>query len=72
MKPSSISNAYYKIRASDESQFNEYAEHLSQQKIKLSKAIFIYQTRPVANVLAYEPIMNVGQISKKIKIGKSF
>lgn len=71
VKPSSISNAYYKVRASDESQFNEYAEYLNQQKIKLSKAIFIYQTRPVANVLAYEPIMNVGQISKKIKIGKS-
>lgn len=67
VKPSSIPNAYYKIRASNKSQFNEYAEHLSQQKIKLSKAIFIYQTRPVANVLPYEPIMNVGQISKKIK-----
>ena len=71
VKPSSISNAYYKVRASDKSQFNEYAEHLSQQKIPLSKAIFIYQTRPVANVLAREPIMNVGQISKKIKTGKS-
>ena len=71
VKPSSISNAYYKVRASEKSQFDEYAEHLSQQKETLSKAIFIYQTRPVANVLAREPIMNMGQISKKIKTGKS-
>ncbi|WP_415776280.1 ATP-dependent nuclease [Shewanella oncorhynchi] len=71
VKPSSISNAYYKVRVSRGSDFSPFAEHLSEFKIKLSKAIFIYQTRPVANILAYEPIMNVGQISKKIEKGKS-
>ena len=71
IKPSSISNAYYKVKISNKSHFIEYAEYLSKQRVKLSEAIFIYQTRPVANILPYEPIMTVGQISKKIKIGKS-
>lgn len=71
VKPSSISNAYYKVRVTGSSHFSLFAEHLTGSKIKLSKAIFIYQTRPVANILAYEPIMNVGQISKKIEKGKS-
>lgn len=71
VKPSSISNAYYKVRSTRDSCFANFSAHLSRVKIKLSKAIFIYQTRPVANILAYEPIMNIGQISKKIEKGKS-
>lgn len=71
VKPATISNAYYKVRATKNSNFDEFSDFLREKKIKLSKAIFIYQTRPVASVLANEPIMNTGQISKKIEEGKS-
>ncbi|MEZ9647468.1 ATP-dependent endonuclease [Vibrio sp. 10N.261.52.C2] len=71
VKPSSISNAYYKVRASRGSDFSGFSDYLARERVRLSKAIFIYQTRPVANILAYEPLMNVGQISKKIEKGKS-
>jgi len=40
-------------------------------RIKPRNAIFIYQTRPVSNILEKEPYMNEGQIKKKIATGKS-
>jgi AAA15 family ATPase/GTPase len=71
IKPQTISNAYYKVRARKKSQFEEFANYLQENRIKLSKAIFLYQTRPVASVLSKEPFMNQGQITKKIEKGKS-
>ena len=52
-------------------QFKKFANHLKTKQIKLDDAIFLYQTNPIARVLAQEPFMNKGQIRKKIMRGKS-
>lgn len=40
-------------------------------RIKLTDTIFVYQAKPVANILEKEPFMNRGQILQKISLGKS-
>jgi len=70
-RPRYISNAYLRILKRNNNNFLSFAEHLRNKNIKLDDAIFLYQTNPIARVLAKEPFMNEGQIRKKIKRGKS-
>lgn len=52
-------------------QFQNFATLLHSLRIKLNEALFIYQTKPISNILSKEPFMNSGQVLKKISIGKS-
>lgn len=70
-RPQSISNAYLRILKNITLQFTRFADHLKTKHIKLDDAIFLYQTNPIARVLAQEPFMNEGQVKKKIMRGKS-
>lgn len=70
-RPMSISNAYLRIQKNINNNFDRFATHLKNKQIKLDEAIFLYQTNPIARVLAQEPFMNEGQIRKKIMRGKS-
>lgn len=70
-RPQSISNAYLRIIKNVNLQFKRLANHLRTKHVKLDDAIFLYQTNPIARVLAQEPFMNEGQVRKKIMRGKS-
>lgn len=70
-RPQSISNAYLRILKNNNQQFISFSTHLKAKHIKLDEAIFLYQTSPIAQVLAQEPFMNEGQVRKKIMRGKS-
>lgn len=70
-KPKSISNSYLRFKTVNHKEFEKFALFLKHQQIKLDEAIFIYQTKPVSNILNKEPFMNSGQVLKKISIGKS-
>lgn len=70
-KPKSISNSYLRFKTINHREFEKFAEFLKHSQIKLDEAIFIYQTKPVSNILNREPFMNSGQVLKKISIGKS-
>ena len=71
IKPQTIKNAFYRVKIIKQREFDGFAKYINQENIKLKDAIFIYQTRPVANILQNEPFMNKGQVKKKIKISKS-
>ena len=70
-RPQSISNAYLRVLKNNNQQFVSFSTHLKTKQIKLDEAIFLYQTSPIAQVLAQEPFMNEGQVRKKIMRGKS-
>ena len=70
-KPKSIKNSYLRYRTINHREFEKFATALKIKKIKLTESIFVYQTKPVANILDKEPFMNKGQILKKISLGKS-
>ncbi|OCK42695.1 hypothetical protein BA195_13855 [Tenacibaculum soleae] len=70
-KPKSISNSYLRFKTINHKEFEKFASFLKHKQIKLDEAIFIYQTKPVSNILNKEPFMNSGQVLKKISIGKS-
>lgn len=70
-KPKSISNSYLRFKTINHKEFEKFALFLKHKQIKLDEAIFIYQTKPVSNILNKEPFMNSGQVLKKISIGKS-
>ena len=70
-RPQSISNAYLRVLKKNNQQFISFSTHLKTKHIKLDEAIFLYQTSPIAQVLAQEPFMNEGQVRKKIMRGKS-
>src|SRR5699024_6500124 len=46
-------------------------QHIQNVGMKLSEAINFYQTAPVSHILKNEPYMNLGQVKKKISLGKS-
>ncbi|MBS3914377.1 MAG: AAA family ATPase [Bacteroidetes bacterium] len=69
--PATIINAFYRIQPVNPADFSGFAKHLAKDGKKLDEAIFIYQTRPVANVSQNEPYLNEGQIKKKIQRGQS-
>jgi len=70
-RPTSISNAFFRIQPIDQDQFTSFAENIVADGMTLDEAIFIYQTRPVAGVLQYENYCNEGQVKKKIQKGLS-
>lgn len=70
-KPISISNSYLRFKTINHREFEKFSIHLKERQIKLDDALFIYQTKPVSNILSQEPFMNKGQVLKKISIGKS-
>ncbi|MCB9186905.1 MAG: AAA family ATPase [Flavobacteriales bacterium] len=70
-RPQRISNAYYRILKSRNPPFQDFARRMQHHGIRLDNAIFLYQTSPVASVLAQEPFMNKGQVDKKMMRGKS-
>ncbi|MBQ0719962.1 MAG: AAA family ATPase [Gammaproteobacteria bacterium] len=69
--PTSIENAFFRVRPIDEEQFTAFAETFCNAGKFLDEAIFIYQTRPVSGVHQYEPYYNEAQIKKKIQKGSS-
>lgn len=70
-KPKSIKDSYLRYRTINHREFERFAAALKTKRIKLTESIFVYQTKPVANILDKEPFMNKGQILKKISLGKS-
>lgn len=70
-KPKVINNSYYRFLTKNYNQFQNFASLLHSLRIKLNEALFIYQTKPISNILSKEPFMNSGQVLKKISIGKS-
>lgn len=70
-KPKAIRNSYLRYRTPNYNEFQRFAMSLKTARIKLTDAIFVYQTKPIANILDREPFMNKGQILKKISLGKS-
>lgn len=70
-RPTSISNAFFRIQPIDQNEFSSFAEKIVANGKTLDEAIFIYQTRPVAGVLQYEPYLNDAQVRKKIQKGIS-
>lgn len=69
--PSSISNAFFRVNPIFFEDFIRFAEKIVENNKTLDEAVFIYQTRPVAGVLQYEPYLNEGQVTKKIQKGLS-
>lgn len=70
-KPKSISNSYLRFKTINHREFENFSNYLRSKRIALDKVLFIYQTKPVSNILSHEPFMNKGQIMKKISLGKS-
>ncbi|MCK3683194.1 AAA family ATPase [Maribellus sp. YY47] len=70
-KPKSINNSYLRFKTVNHKEFEKFAVYLKANQIKLDEVIFIYQTKPVSNILSKEPFMNKGQVLKKISLGKS-
>lgn len=64
-------NAYFRIHYLDYNEFSKFYQYIKCKSLKLGESIFLYQTKPVSNVYAYEPIMTKGQITTKINKGKS-
>lgn len=70
-KPKSISNSYLRYKTFGQREFENFSLFMRRKKITLDKAIFIYQTKPVSNILHREPFMNKAQILSRISVGKS-
>lgn len=70
-KPKSISNSYLRYKTINQREFENFANYMRGQRISLDRTIFIYQTKPVSNILSQEPFMNKAQILRKISEGKS-
>lgn len=70
-KPKKINNAYFRCKLNNYSEFERFAVCVQNLGMKLSEAINFYQTAPVSHVLKNEPYMNLGQVKKKISLGKS-
>lgn len=70
-KPQSIRNSYLRFQTLNYREFTNFATALKADRIKLTDTIFVYQAKPVANILEKEPFMNRGQILQKISLGKS-
>lgn len=64
-------NAYFRVHYVNFNEFSKFCEFIELSSRKLTEAIFLYQTKPVSNVHAYEPIMTKGQVTTKINKGKS-
>lgn len=71
-RPSTIPNSYLRIQTThNQEQFKLFSIYLEEKELKADDAIFIYQAKPISNILSKEPYLNNGQIIKKIEIGKT-
>lgn len=70
-KAGSIPNSYFRFNRIYSHEFTKFEEFIKEKNKKLSESIFIYQTKPLANVIKNEPFMTKGQVLKKISSGKS-
>lgn len=70
-KPPTIKNSFYRISTLKQKSFKEFSTYAKENSSKLDEIIFIYQTRPIANVLQKEPFLNEGKIKNKIENGLS-
>ncbi|MCB2312089.1 AAA family ATPase [Clostridium tagluense] len=64
-------NAYLRIHYVNFDEFDNFYKFIEVSSRNLIEAIFLYQSKPVSNVFAYEPIMTKGQVTTKINKGKS-
>jgi predicted ATP-dependent endonuclease of OLD family len=71
IKPRSLKNSFFRVRYIEQSEFARYNQKLRSIPSKPLDAVFVYQTRPVSNILENEPYMNEGQIKRKIATGQS-
>lgn len=69
--PTSISNSFFRIHPVNPVEFTGFADKVAAGGERLDKAIFIYQTRPVAGILQFEPYLNEAQVKKRIQRGQS-
>ncbi len=70
-KPPTIKNSFYRISTLRQKGFKDFSTYAKTKNTKLDEIIFIYQTRPIANVLQKEPFLNEGKIKNKIENGLS-
>jgi len=70
-RPKVIKNSYIRFKTINHLNFDSFSTYLRTKRITLDKVLFIYQTKPVSNILSFEPFMNKGQILRKIYQGKS-
>jgi AAA15 family ATPase/GTPase len=72
-KPETIKDAYFKINYRDSTaSFKKLCEILGEKSILLQDFIFIYQTKPISQIIKEEPFYNQAQIIKKISLAKSY
>lgn len=70
-KPSSIKNSSLRVNKVIQSEFTRFSSYINENSKKLDEIIFIYQTRPISNILQKEPFYNIGKIKKNIEKGLS-
>lgn len=70
-KPITIKNSFFRIKTIKQKKFKDFSTYANDKNTKLDEIIFIYQTRPIANVLQKEPFLNEGKIKNKIENGSS-
>lgn len=70
-KPATIKNSFFRIKTIRQRNFKDFSTYAKEKNTKLDEIIFIYQTRPIANVLQKEPFLNEGKIKNKIENGSS-
>lgn len=70
-KPSSIKNSSLRVNKIEQSEFTRFSSYIHGNSKKLDEIIFIYQTRPISNILQKEPFYNIGKIKKNIEKGLS-
>ena len=70
-KPTSIDDAYLQVSYCDNSEFVRFANKIATlPDHNISNVISINESRPIANMIANEPKMTVGEIRDKIAKGK--
>lgn len=70
-KPRSIENSSLRISKLNQDEFTRFASYSNEHSKRLDEIIFIYQTRPISNILPKEPFYNIGKIKKNIEKGLS-
>lgn len=71
-KPDTIKDAYFKINYKDSKvEFTRLTELLAKRSVLFSSFIFVYQTKPISQIIQNEPFYNEAQILKKISLAKS-
>lgn len=67
--PENPGDVYFRINYINESEFHRFAKDFNG---KVSDAIYIHKTQPIALIPSKEPYMNKAQVRKKITRGKSY